>query len=218
MAGPSTIPDAAVPDRVVRFDRTQRSVHWATAVLFGILMATALPLYFASIGSLVGRRELVAQIHLWAGVALPVPLVVALIGPWGARLRRDIRRFNVWTTDEIRWLRTLGRAGGPVVDKFNPGQKLNAIFVASAIVVMLATGCVLKWFRFFPLDWRTGATLVHDVFALAVFVVVFGHVVLALTHRDALRSIFRGWVSRGWARRHAPQWLEELDTEEPPVR
>jgi formate dehydrogenase subunit gamma len=187
-------------------------------VLFGILMATALPLYFASIGSLVGRRELVAQIHLWAGVALPVPLVVALIGPWGARLRRDIRRFNVWTTDEIRWLRTLGRAGGPVVDKFNPGQKLNAIFVASAIVVMLATGCVLKWFRFFPLDWRTGSTLVHDVFALAVFVVVFGHVVFALTHRDALRSIFRGWVSRGWARRHAPQWLEELDTEEPPVR
>jgi len=41
--------------------------------------------------------------------------------------------------------------------------------------VMLATGAMLKWFRFFPVDWRTGATFVHDVFAFAIFVVVAGH-------------------------------------------
>ena len=200
--------------RILRFDLVQRSAHWANALLFGILMATALPLYFGSLGALVGRRGLVEQIHLWAGIALPVPIVVSLVGPWGRRMRRDLHRINRWTRDEIRWLRTLGGPNAPpVVDKFNPGQKLNAIFVGAAIVVMLGSGCVLKWFAYFPLSWRSGATFVHDVFALAVFVVVFGHVGFALTHFDALRSMVTGWIDERWASRHAPEWLEEVRAE-----
>lgn len=172
-------------------------------------MATALPLYFVQVESFVGRRELVAEIHTWAGVALPVPLIVSLVGPWGAQLRRDIRRVNLWTASEVRWLRSLGQRELPRPDKFNPGQKLNALFTVGAIVVMLATGSILKWYRFFPLEWRTGATFVHDVLALGIFLVVTGHVAFALTHRDALRSMFRGWVTEAWARGHASGWLEE---------
>ena len=119
-------------------------------------MLTALPLYFVQVESLVGRRALIAEIHTWSGVALPVPLIISLAGPWGSRLRRDVRRFNLWTTEEIRWLRRLGRLRLRQPDKFNPGQKLNALFTAGAIVVMLATGSILKWTRFFPLNWRTG--------------------------------------------------------------
>jgi formate dehydrogenase subunit gamma len=199
--------------RILRFDRVERAAHWANALLFAILMATALPLYFVQVESLVGRRELIAQIHTWSGVALPVPLIVSLAGPWGARLRRDVQRFNLWTTEEIHWLRSLGRQGLSHPDKFNPGQKANALFTAGAIVVMLGSGSILKWFRFFPLDWRTGATLVHDVLATAVFLVVFGHVLFALTHPASLRSMFTGWVTEAWARRHAPDWLaEETET------
>jgi formate dehydrogenase subunit gamma len=193
---------------VLRFDRVERAAHWANALLFGILMATALPLYFVQVETIVGRRALIAEIHTWCGVALPVPLIISLAGPWGARLRGDVRSFNLWTRSEIRWLFTLGRERLPKADKFNPGQKLNALFVGGAIVVMLGTGSILKWYRFFPLDWRTGATFVHDVLAFAIFIVVFGHIVFALTHRDALRSMFKGWVTESWARRHAPGWLE----------
>jgi cytochrome b subunit of formate dehydrogenase len=32
---------------------------------------------------------------------------------------------------------------------------------------------------------------------------------MALTHREALRSIFKGWVSEDWAARHASGWLSE---------
>jgi formate dehydrogenase subunit gamma len=111
-------------------------------------------------------------------------------------------------------LRTLGKT--PLeADKFNPGQKLNAIFIGVVIVVMLATGSMLQWFRFFPVPWRQGATFVHDVFAFAIFAVVFGHIVMALTHRDSLRSIFTGWVSEKWAARHAAGWLKELKTQQP---
>jgi formate dehydrogenase subunit gamma len=206
-------PDVAVRpramERIVRFDAVQRVAHWANALLFGILMVTALPLYFGSIAGVVGRRALVEEIHLWAGIALPVPLLIAILGPWGAQFRRDLRRINVWTRDELTWLKALGRKAPRVVDKFNPGQKLNAIFIGAAIVVMLATGIVLKWFRFFPLGWRSGATFVHDVFAFAIFVVVAGHVLFALAHPESLRSMIRGWVTRAWAARHAPGWLAE---------
>jgi len=41
---------------------------------------------------------------------------------------------------------------GPDADarQFNPGQKLNAAFTGAAIVVMLATGSVMQWFRALP--------------------------------------------------------------------
>lgn len=195
--------------RLLRFDRVERAAHWINAFLFAILMATALPLYFVQVEALVGRRELIAQVHTWAGVALPVPLMISLAGPWGARFRRDVRRFNVWMSEETRWLRGLGQERLPELDKFNPGQKLNALFIGGAIAVMLGTGAILKWFGLFPLDWRTGATFVHDLLAAAIFVVVFGHIAFAVTHRDALRSIFKGWVTESWAARHAPRWLQE---------
>jgi formate dehydrogenase subunit gamma len=194
--------------RMLRFDRVQRGAHWANALLFGVLMATAIPLYFGSFFGVVLPRHVVAQIHLWTGLALPIPIIISLLGSWGVQMRRDIRRINLWTREEMRWMRTLGES--PLVaDKFNPGQKLNAIFIGASIVIMLATGSMLQWFRFFPVPWREGATFVHDVFAFAIFLIVFGHIVMALTHRDSLRSIFTGWVSESWAARHAGAWLKE---------
>jgi formate dehydrogenase subunit gamma len=195
--------------RILRFDRVQRTAHWANALQFGILMLTALVLYFPPLSGLVGRRALVVNIHVWTGLSLPIPLLISVVGPWGTRMRRDLGRANRWTRDEIAWLKAFGRRAPRVVDKFNPGQKLNVIFVGGSIVVMLATGFVLKWFQFFPVSWRVGATFVHDLLALAIFVAVIGHIILAVAHPEAMRSMFNGWVSKGWAARHAPAWLRE---------
>jgi formate dehydrogenase subunit gamma len=194
--------------RLLRFDRVQRGAHWANALLFGVLIATAIPLYFGSFFGLVLPRHDVAEIHLWTGLALPLPIIISLCGPWGAAMRRDLRRVNLWTHAEIRWMKTLGET--PIIaDKFNPGQKLNTIFIGASILVMLVTGSMLQWFRFFAVPWRQGATFVHDAFALAIFLVVIGHIVMALTHPGSLRSIFTGSVSESWAARHAPGWLKE---------
>ena len=202
--------------RVMRFDRVQRAAHWTNAALFGVLMFTAIPLYFGSFFGAVLPRHLIEQIHLWCGLALPVPIIVSLLGPWGRGMRRDVQRISAWTREEIRWLQTGGRS--PLdADKFNPGQKLNAIFIGVVILIMLVTGAMLQWFRFFSVSLRQGATFVHDAFAFAIFVVVIGHILMAITHRDALRSIFKGWVSEQWAAVHASRWLEETrDTEGSP--
>ena len=39
---------------------------------------------------------------------------------------------------------------GVRLGKFNPGQKLNAAFIAGAAIVMLATGSIMKWFEPVP--------------------------------------------------------------------
>ena len=75
---------ATEPD-LVRFDRVSRVVHWTTASLFGVLMLTGAALYAGPISTLIGHREVVRTIHVIAGISLPIPLLVGVLGRWGAR-------------------------------------------------------------------------------------------------------------------------------------
>jgi formate dehydrogenase subunit gamma len=174
-SGPAPAPDPAPAPpgvRLLRFDAVQRAVHWVNALLFAVLIATGAALYVPALSGVVARRPLMARIHVDAGLLLPVPLVLALIGPWGAALRRDFRRFNRWTGEDRRWLRlALHRelTSGVRNGKFNAGQKLNAAFTGGAIVVMLATGVVMRWGNPWPLSWRTGSTFVHQVLAISAW-------------------------------------------------
>jgi len=191
-----------------RFDRVERTVHWATAALFFTVMLTGAALYAGPISALVGRRELVRTLHVVAGLALPVPLIVGLLGRWGANLRADLGRINRWIPDDRVWLRRRTRDRARL-GKFNSGQKLNATFLGAAIVLMLGTGIIMKWFEPFPLSWRTGATFVHDWVALGVWIAVIGHVAFAMRDPEALASMQRGKISSRWARTKRPRWYEE---------
>jgi formate dehydrogenase subunit gamma len=193
---------------IERFDRTERIVHWVTASLFVTLMLTGAALYAGPISTLVGQRDLMRDIHVVAGLALPVPLVIGLLGRWGAALRRDLRRLDHWIPDDRVWWRRRTRHTARL-GKFNPGQKLNATFLGAAILLMLGTGAIMKWFDAFPLSWRTGATFVHDWVALGVWLAVSGHVLFAFRDPDALGSMLRGSISARWARTRRPRWYEE---------
>lgn len=218
MAGTITRrPEAATAD-LTRFDLVERVIHWLNAVLFGVLLATAAALYIAPISAAVGRREVVKTIHVYAGLALPFPLLAGLVGRrWGRALRSDLQRLNRWIPDDRRWLATrLRRRDFPFrasqeirLGKFNPGQKINAAFTGGAMVVMLATGSIMRWYKPWPLSWRTGATFVHDWVATILAIAIAGHIYLAVSDPDALGAMVRGRISRSWARRHAPRWLEE---------
>jgi formate dehydrogenase subunit gamma len=140
---------------------------------------------------------------------LPVPLLAGLLLPGGRQLRRDISRINRWTVDDRRWWSRRTRAGVQL-GKFNPGQKLNAIFVGAAIVLMLGTGSIMRWFEPFPVYIRTGATFVHDWTFITLFVVIVGHIMFAFSDPDSLRSMVRGWVPEQWARRERPRWWAEV--------
>ena len=209
-------PDGRV--RLPRFAPAVRALHWVNATLFLVLLATAAVLYVGPLSAAVGRRELVRQIHVYTGLALPLPFLVAYAGRWRNGLRSDVRALNRWDAHDRRWLRSFGRDPFVRLGKFNPGQKLNAAFVAGSIPVMLGTGSIMHWFGLFPVDWRTGATFVHDWIAIGLFLVVTGHVLKALSDPDALRGLVRGWVWADWARRERPRWYEEVAPAEPPAQ
>jgi formate dehydrogenase subunit gamma len=192
--------------RLARFDRTERAVHWTTALLVLTLVATGAVLYIPSLSVAVGRRLLIEDTHIYIGLALFVPILTGAIGRWGANLRADLAEMSGFTGGEVAWLKSLGRRGRSSVGKFNPGQKLNTNAIGGLLAVLFVTGLILRWGNFLPVSVRTGATFVHDVFAFILVVVVIGHIGFALAHPDALRSMIIGWVPERWARRHAPAW------------
>jgi formate dehydrogenase subunit gamma len=199
---------------VVRFERPERWLHWANATLFLALLATGMTLYVGPLSALVGRRVLVKDVHVISGLLLPVPLLLAVTGPWRASVLADVRRLARWTTDDGRWLRSRGRLGHATMGKFNAGQKLNASFVLGCIPVMLATGAIMRWFDPFPLAWRTGATFVHDWLALVLLAVIVGHIAKALAEPVALAAMLRGRVPADHVRRAQPGWWLELEQRE----
>jgi formate dehydrogenase subunit gamma len=197
------------PRPIERFTPATRALHWATATLVLVCAVTGFSLYVGAVSAIVGHREVVKTVHVTAGLCIPVPLVLAYLGPWRRGVRAEFRRLGRWSRDDRRWLRSRGREARAEVGKYNAGQKANAAFIAGMIPLMLVSGSIMKWFGYFPLRYRTGATFVHDWTAIAAWAVITGHILFALNDTGSLRSMVTGRVSRAWAAHHHPRWAEE---------
>lgn len=202
---------AAPPLRLTRFSPAERVVHWTLAVLTLVCIATAADLYNGAIGIAVGHRRVIELVHVYCGFALPVPLLAGLIS---AAYRADLARLNRFSHGDRRWLRSRTRRDGSIgVGKFNAGQKLNAALTAGSVVVLLGSGLLL----FFPdlarLSWRTGATLVHDWFALGLGLLVCGHIAQAVRDPESRVGMRTGSVSRSWALEQHRQWADDTEGE-----
>lgn len=158
---------------------------------------------------LVGRRGLFKNIHVISGVMLPLPLLAAwFLSP---AFELDARRLGSFGPRDWEWLRRRDRRRCDIpVGKFNAGQKLNAAFILGAVLVALGTGLIMRFFQPFPDSWRTGATFVHDWLALMLFVVIIGHIYMALKDPESLVGMRTGTVSWGYARRNHAGWAAEM--------
>jgi formate dehydrogenase subunit gamma len=203
-------PGAAGRTRVERFTRAERVTHWVNAVLWFGAIITATYFKFGWGQSLVTDRQLVRNVHVVLGLAIVAAFLVAVAGRWGAALRADLRRFNRWSRDDRRWLRSFGNDRTVRLGKFNPGQKLNAVFVGATALILAVTGSIMRWNQSFSADLRTGADFVHGWFALFVGLAIAGHIVLAFRDRDALDGMIGGTVAVEWARHHSPRWAAEV--------
>lgn len=197
----------AGPARLPRFSRAERLVHWVIAVLTILCIATAVILYNGAIEIRVGHRRAVELVHVYSGFALPVPLLIGLVS---AAYRADLRRLNRFTPSDWLWLRSRQRRDGTIrVGKFNAGQKLNASLSAGALLVLLGSGVIMNFPDLARLSWRTGATFVHDWFALGLGLLVLGHLAYAIKDPEARRGMRTGHVSTAWARTEHAAWAEE---------
>jgi len=106
--------DAAAETRageIRRFGLSTRWVHRTTAFLFGVCIATAAVLYVPQFAILFGRRPLVMTVHLYSGLALPVPTLLGWLAGLGLRdrsgagFRRDTAELNRFGPADGAWLR-----------------------------------------------------------------------------------------------------------------
>jgi formate dehydrogenase subunit gamma len=204
------MPPSPEDDRgsLLRFTRPVRWVHATTGALMIICILTAAILYNGSLAVLVGHRFIVEQIHVWCGFALPVPLVAGLIS---RSYLVDLGRLNRFTPGDWQWLRSRTRRDGQIrVGKFNAGQKLNGALSVGAIAALLLSGTVMYLTNLTRLSWRSGATFVHDWFALALGLLVVGHIAFALRDPVSMRSLRTGRVPLRWARREHAEWAAEV--------
>jgi formate dehydrogenase subunit gamma len=193
-----------------RFSRAERWVHRSTAWLMGTCLLSAFALYYGPASLAVGHRHVVELVHVVAGYALPVPMVLGLAS---AAYRSDVGVLNRFSREDWRWLRSKNRRDGSFgVGKFNAGQKLNASLVAGSVVVLVATGTLMFWTGLVRLAWRTGATFVHDWFALGLGLLVLGHLWFALADPDAREGMRTGRVARRWAEKEHPAWVAGLSS------
>jgi formate dehydrogenase subunit gamma len=177
---------------VRRFSRTERTLHWVNAAGFLLLLATGLILYLPRLSTVVGRRPLIKDIHLWGGIGWIAALaIVVVLGD-----RRGLLR----TARDLEVLRP---------SRLNVGQKVNALLNAAFALLFLVSGLLL-WFGERNTTFRfTSTVLLHDILMYAAVTLLVGHLYLALIHpatRHSLRGITRGTVREDWAERHYPRW------------
>jgi formate dehydrogenase subunit gamma len=215
--GVSVVPPVPVvsgpSSRLGRFTQGERWIHRSVGVLMGVCLITAAILSTPVFSELVGRRFIVSRIHIYCGLMLPVPILLGFV--FSPAFRADVRRLDRFTPRDWKWLRAKDRRTGRIpVGKFNAGQKLNASFIVGAILVMLATGFIMWRNQMWPLAWRTGATFVHDYLALAILLVVIGHMVMASKDPEARTGMREGDVERSWAEREHGAWAAQLEAEQ----
>lgn len=187
-------------DRLVRWSRTERVLHWVHAAAFLVLLGSGLCLYLPSLAEIVSRRPLLKHIHLYTAAGWAVALVLIFVLGDRRSLARTLREVD-----------DLGNE-----TRMNKGQKLNVIVVSVFAILFAVSGFDL-WYGERDTRFRfTNALLIHDWLLYASLVVFLGHLYYALilpSTRHSLNGMTRGWVRRDWAKRRHPEWAASLDTD-----
>lgn len=192
-----------------RFSRTERTLHWANAIGFFFLLLTGLALYLPSLSEVVNRRQLVQEVHFWAGCGWISVLVAIVVLGDRRGILRTARQIDQFDADDLRWL--TGQKPAPQ-GRFNAGQKINSLLTVAFAVLFLISGLLL-WFGEQDTRYRFASTVIlHDGLMYASLVLLVGHLYLAVIHpttRHSLHGITFGTVNEEWAARHYSKWTPE---------
>jgi formate dehydrogenase subunit gamma len=198
---------------LIRNTTVSRINHWITAACFVLLMLSGLSMFHPMLfflSGLFGGGEWMRAIHPWIGIVLLVSYAGLIVQFW---------RDNLWSRDDIAWMRALNRVlaneeqGVPEVARFNAGQKFVLWSMALLVPALFVTGIVIWDVYFSPyttIEQQRIAVLIHSVAAAAAIVIWIIHVYAAIWVRGSVRAMTQGYVTPGWAWRHHRRWLRGL--------
>lgn len=205
-----------VSSKILRFNRSERYLHWALAIPFIVCILSAMVLVIVyNPTPTKPYRLLFSLAHRASGVLMIFLPLVAV-----AASRKDFRVFYynikqawLWTFDDIKWLLLMGLAAInrkislPEQGKFNAAEKINFMYLMTTYPMYIATGLVV-WFT----DNAFAPWVLHCLMALMSAPLIFGHFFMAAINpasRVGLSGMFNGFVDRHWARHHYTKWYRE---------
>jgi formate dehydrogenase subunit gamma len=201
---------------VERFSTSERVLHWVVTASFFSLLLSGIGLYsrlFNGYFSLFGGGSNAIMIHKIAGVIFFFSSLYMYFNH-----KKDISTFD---EDDKDWI---DRRGGYLsrdashfnIGKYNPGQKLFALFIALATLILGITGIFIWAPTAFP-RWVVQLSLMlHGLMFVSAIMFVVVHVYLAtIGNPGTLESMLWGNVRRIWAKKHHPKWYREVTGETP---
>jgi len=201
---------------IERFSTSERVLHWIVTVGFFFLFLTGLGLYsrlFNGYFALFGGGQNAILIHKIAGVVFFFSSLYMYLNH-----KKDISSFDA---DDKQWIQQRGgylsrSANHFNIGKYNPGQKLFAIFIAAATLVLGLTGLFIWSPAAFP-RWIVQLSLMlHGLLFVGAVMLMVLHVYLAtIGNPGTLESMLYGNVRKRWAKRHHPKWYKEITGENP---
>lgn len=201
---------------IERFSTSERILHWIVTCSFFILFLSGLGLFsrlFNSYFAVFGGGQNAILIHKTAGVLFFVTSLNMFLNH-----KKDVSTFD---EDDKQWIE---KRGGYLsrdethfnIGKYNPGQKLFAIFIAAATLILGITGLFIWMPTFFP-RWIVQLSLMlHGLMFVGSVMFVVVHVYLAtIGNPGTIEAMLYGNVRKFWAREHHPKWYKEVTEEKP---
>ena len=198
---------------LVRFNTSERLVHWMTATCFVALALSGLNITFGKdlLLPLIGP-EAFATWSQWAKYAhnylsFPFTLgVVIILLMWAAG--------NIPSKMDVEWIKEGGGIVGhkhPTAGRFNAGQKMIYWIVVIGGGAVAASGYLLM-FPFYATD-IAGMQLdqmIHGIAAVLFVAVMIAHAYIGTVGMEgAFEGMWDGTVDVNWAKQHHSAWLEQ---------
>ncbi len=179
-----------------RFDRTERAVHWSTALLVLTLVTTGAILYIPSLSVCGGAAPCRGGHPRLRRPGTVRTMLAGVVGRWGANLRADLRQMRGLTGAELAWLHSLGRRGrkpsGSSTLAKNSTPTPSAGYWSCCSSPGSSSGGAISYLSACARE-QPSSTMCSP----SSFVVVIGHIAFAITHPHALRSMVTGRVPAG---------------------
>lgn len=199
---------------IERYTPSQRSNHWAVAILFVLAALSGLALFHPALfglSGLFGGGTWTRILHPFIGVAMFVFFLVLTIRFAGhnrieARDRQWLRQINDVVHNREEKL--------PPVGRYNAGQKLLYWTLVLSMLVLLFSGIVIwrEYFSsFFGITTLRLAAVLHALAAFVLIVSIIVHIYAAIWIKGSMGAMLYGTVSRAWARKHHPLWAKEVE-------
>jgi len=213
-------------NKILRFTKAERVSHWVHAISFFALLFTGLGIlstFFQPAMVVVGGIQVARLIH--RGVAVVFVVVVGWMFFVGnPRYHWEwLRSVFKFTRADLQHVMAFpkeffgGHGAYPPQDKYNGGEKINALITILGSLFITLSGIVMWLAPTFPPSLVRWAYPVHDLSMIMMTAAVIGHMYLGLLHPDsnpALPGMINGYVSTKFARSHHAKWYDRVKDEQ----